>query len=101
MGVDGLSGSNDNRLNAHKRERSIDKSREEAQKVTSRASDAVVVYPRSRVTPIPEANGLVIGSSSSRDDNGHDDEANEAENLDGTGYHFCFSKEAHVHEVDG
>lgn len=77
----------------------VHKGSEEAQEVTSRTGDAVVINPGTRVIPVAEANGLVVGTSAGGDDDGGEDEADEAEDLDGAAHDLGLAVPAHAEQV--
>lgn len=63
--------------------------------------DPIEVYPRARVVPIPEPNGLVVGRAASSDDDGYEYQADEAQDFDTAADDFTFSIVAYTHQVDG
>lgn len=66
---------NHNGFNTNERERSIDESTKEGEKVTSRSSNTVVVRKGSRVFPISESDAIVIWCSPKSDDKGNKDKS--------------------------
>lgn len=85
----------------NERERCVDERRDEAEEVAGRAADAVVVDPGAGVVPVAEADGLVVGPAAGGDDDGGEDEADEAEDLDGAAGDLCLAVPADAEQVAG
>lgn len=101
MRILSLGGSDDDSLDSDEAERSVDESGQEAEEVPRRTRIAVEVRPRPGIVPVAKATALVVGATSCRDDNGHDHQAQEAENLDAASNNFGVAVEANAHEIDG
>lgn len=99
MRVNGLGSTNNNSLNTNEGERRVDKGRQEPQEVPGAASNTIVVHPRPRVVPVPEADGVAVGPAAGGDDDGHDDQAEEAEHLDGAADDLALAVDADRHQV--
>jgi hypothetical protein len=91
--VDGFASGDYNGFHADEGEGSVDQGAEEGEEVAGGAGDAVVVCKGARISPVSEADAVVVRSAAESDDQGDKDEAEETENLDGSGYYFCFSVE--------
>jgi hypothetical protein len=60
--------------------------------VSGRSGDAVEVGECAWVGPVSETDTIVIRCSAEGDNEGHNDQANKAEDLDRRGDHFGFTK---------
>ena len=100
MGINRFGCCDDDGLDTNEAERGVDERGQEAEEVACRTGDTVVVCPRSRVIPVAESNGIAVRTAACSNDNGDNNQAKEAEDLDGTSKDFGFTIESHTHQID-
>ena len=99
--VDRLSRRNDDSLDTDIAEGGVDESGQEATEVPSRASNPVIICPRTRVFPVSKADRVMSRCTTGGNHDGHQHQSEEAKDLDSTSGDFDIAIPPHVDQIAG